>query len=853
MLTGMFAFMTSSFMFSADAAHMQGHIVQNTVWTLTDSPYVIIGNVTIDPNVALTIESGVFVKFGGNFSFIVEGTLYAMGTAEKPVTFTSNKLSPTPGDWGTIKFTSNTVSTLEYCHVEYATDGVTVEDGSVSITHSEISHNLLNGIYIFGSVNVNVVETSLEANANGIFAGGDASGIVIQRNQIFLNSENGIYLYANESTQIDSTSILDNVVSANPVGIYVYGLVRASIMGNSIAYNDLGILYSNATDIMPLEGNDLYGNSISARAQFSDSVSAEHNYWGDPSGPYHVSMNPKGKGNTVESNGTDLDFLPFLTINNSYINQAPVANLVTDKQVVAPTDEVTFIAAFSEDDRQVYQYFFDFGDGRNSGWTTTSIFVYKYDSIGTYEATLTVMDDFGVASVNTASVTMNVRDDLLPLNVDLTLNTTTVTYGEQISLLAHVTSESNAIENAAITILPIKEGTVLTYFDYTDATGYFTATFTAPNITQVTNIRIIAIASKDGYVQTSNYAYLHVLPPLLVQMNVEQDVLKSEETTNITIQVTYEEQPVVDADVWLSFDVAGDVSTMSLQTDVDGLASTLFTATSTSIPLNVAVSATVTKSGYIQGETQGQISVEPKLLDVSITVAPDTLLSEEASTIETLVTYEGSPLENAEVSVSSDSGGRFSVANKLTDEDGNATFIFTSPAVAENTTVTVTATVNKLGYVVKNGTVTILVTPGKLTMLLMSDSSQLEPRKAANITVYVKHDQTPVANVMVSITAETGTFSGTSGLTDANGFCSFIFTAPETTLARSITVVANASKLGFVGDGKQVTIQVIPKAEEFWSLTTILMIVIPIVIAVVVVVLVKMKILVISLKEEGAE
>ena len=41
----------------------------------------------------------------------------------------------------------------------------------------------------------------------------------------------------------------------------------------------------------------------------SPSINAQNNYWGDPSGPYHPTQNPSGRGDRVSDN---VNFRPWL-------------------------------------------------------------------------------------------------------------------------------------------------------------------------------------------------------------------------------------------------------------------------------------------------------------------------------------------------------------------------------------------------------------------------------------------------------------------------------------------------------------------------------------------------------------
>ena len=110
-----------------------GIISENTVWTLTNSPYIITDGIVILENVSLTIEAGVNVCLDGNYSILVNGELIALGSKENKIVFTSNQIIKNKGDWGGIRFTNTSVdaqfdsngdyingSLLNNCIVEYA-------------------------------------------------------------------------------------------------------------------------------------------------------------------------------------------------------------------------------------------------------------------------------------------------------------------------------------------------------------------------------------------------------------------------------------------------------------------------------------------------------------------------------------------------------------------------------------------------------------------------------------------------------------------------------------------------------------------------------------------------------------
>lgn len=733
-IVGTFTFANSLFFSTANATYVEGPITQDTIWTLTDSPFAVSKNVTIYQNATLTIEPGVEIRFGGKFSLIVNGQLIANGTQDKMITFTSNKDQPEAGDWNAIEFNGTEPSTLAYCSIKYAKHGTTIKDGNVEIKNCEISDNLENsitivnstvkiqnneiannhqsGIYVTGDNQVTIQNNTIRSNADGILlTGNSTSGVNVSQNTVLSNTQSGIKLDANT---YDNITILNNVLSANNKGFYVSGQASTYITNNSISYNTIGIFYEQAQD-HEAHWNDIYGNELGMDVSSNATVNATYNYWGDESGPYHISLNPAGKGNPVGGDGVNLDFISFLTAPIGYINERPTARLLTDKKVIPPNQIVTFIATTSSDDRQVDQYLFDFGDEKNSGWTTLSIFVHKYSLTGTYNVTLKVMDDFGVTSDNIATVRVTCQA-LTPLNVSLTSSSFVVGSGGQVSITVQAASGTSPIENANITLFSIIGGSFTPSSDLTNSTGYFTTTFTAPNVTQITNVRITATASKTGYADGSDYKYLMIRAraepkALLVQVAANPVSINSEMTSNVTVHVTYDSNPISDVAVTLLSDNGGSFYPVNRTTDANGECAFTFTSPQVTTPINITITATATKTGYADGVNRTTITVNLGTLNVQVTANPATVESKATSTVTVHVTYNAKPVANAVVTVSSEANGTFSVTTGTTDESGDCTFVFTAPQTTTQFNVTITATATKSGYIDGQGQTKITVNP----------------------------------------------------------------------------------------------------------------------------------------------
>jgi parallel beta-helix repeat protein len=137
--------------------------------------------------------------------------------------------------------------------------------------------------------------------------------IAVLSNNILSNKKSGVYTKArNRYGQFDLT-FANNTVSVNyQKGIWIEGGPNANLTCNSISYNLYGVFYVQSTSNLA-QCNDVYCNSYGMYVTDGATVNAEHNYWGNTSGPYHESLNVNGTGNSVNGNGVDLDFIPFLT------------------------------------------------------------------------------------------------------------------------------------------------------------------------------------------------------------------------------------------------------------------------------------------------------------------------------------------------------------------------------------------------------------------------------------------------------------------------------------------------------------------------------------------------------------
>ncbi|XP_006826010.1 uncharacterized protein LOC102805966 [Saccoglossus kowalevskii] len=75
----------------ACAATISNNINSDTVFTKTESPYEVTGDITVDDEIILTIEPGVIVNFYPGSSLVVRGAIVARGTDAARITLTSSQ------------------------------------------------------------------------------------------------------------------------------------------------------------------------------------------------------------------------------------------------------------------------------------------------------------------------------------------------------------------------------------------------------------------------------------------------------------------------------------------------------------------------------------------------------------------------------------------------------------------------------------------------------------------------------------------------------------------------------------------------------------------------------------------
>ncbi len=303
---------------------ISSNIIRDTTWTQSGSPYIVTQSIDVYPNVTLTIDPGVEIRFGGGCNIDIFGKMIAIGAENEMIIFTSDKTTPSLGDWGGIDFKADAVGTKEdteghyesgsiikYCEISYG-GGISTLVG-LHIISSKIIYNTTNGIVNNSTskiINNEIAYNSCSGYSN---AGGgiydESESTVISGNTIYSNEctdyGGGIYSAFGTSTIIENNNvntntpegircgnadkINNNIVTANSNA----GIIASSsqIIGNRVEDNNgIGITSSKSGAVISnnvVSSNDIeysqnglyggYGGKLAAILNYGENATINDN------------------------------------------------------------------------------------------------------------------------------------------------------------------------------------------------------------------------------------------------------------------------------------------------------------------------------------------------------------------------------------------------------------------------------------------------------------------------------------------------------------------------------------------------------------------------------------------------
>jgi parallel beta-helix repeat protein len=205
-----------------------GELAGNEAWSGT---IIVESDVTVPKGSTLTIDSGTTVRFFRGSKLLIDGSLYAEGQVNRPVTLTSEEPDPKPGDWGGIVIGESSLgSRLEYCVIKFHTL-VLCRSDSLRLTDSVVAEGSVAGI-VCDSASATIEDNMITKNGVGIRCEVSASP-TINHNAITANLLDGIECKGSSFPTISYNVITNNRKN----GISCYSAASPEIVSNNIMYN----------------------------------------------------------------------------------------------------------------------------------------------------------------------------------------------------------------------------------------------------------------------------------------------------------------------------------------------------------------------------------------------------------------------------------------------------------------------------------------------------------------------------------------------------------------------------------------------------------------------------------------
>jgi parallel beta-helix repeat protein len=187
----------------------------------------------VTTNAKLTIYPGVTVEFDLGRQLLVEGTLFLIGSSERPVNLTARNSTPSAGDWSGVRFTSTGSGFLNYSNITYCTIGIS----------------------LVGADNIHIANSTINDVLAGIQLEGNADSNMIDNNEVY-NCDSGISIFGSEDNIIRENIVFNSKVTSFSMGVYANN--------NKIVENEVfngtgrGISLSGGANNNTFSSNDIY-------------------------------------------------------------------------------------------------------------------------------------------------------------------------------------------------------------------------------------------------------------------------------------------------------------------------------------------------------------------------------------------------------------------------------------------------------------------------------------------------------------------------------------------------------------------------------------------------------------------
>ncbi len=280
-------------------------------WTLANSPYIILGDITIPTGECLNIEAGTEILFSEKSKLTVNGCINASGTTDNHIIFSTGYAADW---WYGIDFNtldaSNSASVFNFCEFQNAwAESETEPNSNGAVFNIENWNNITISNSIFEN-------NKADNNGGAIYANNSDIEILNSSFQNNYAGNKGGAIYANNS----AININENLFNENETieyggALYLYSLNAALIQNNIITNNIATDNYSS--------GGGIYASNCNA--EITNNEIADNQAYYEGGGVSLIgSNNIFFAYNEIHHNSTNYSeakkkIIPILEINNSKI------------------------------------------------------------------------------------------------------------------------------------------------------------------------------------------------------------------------------------------------------------------------------------------------------------------------------------------------------------------------------------------------------------------------------------------------------------------------------------------------------------------------------------------------------
>lgn len=317
----------------------------NVRWSTASSPIIIQNDLLVSSGASLIIEPGVEVQIGQGVSLVIDGSMVALATADRPVRFTQISGGDDPrlrwesiigrpgsvidlrnvtitggGAGGTVLAMQSGRLSLQSARIINNGGHIRVDDSFVIIRDSEVAGNRMP----YGSA----IDITLSRG------GSDSPGsdVVIVNNRVLNNAlvaGAASLRITNQSFERPARIEIEQNLLVGAAGPNLTLFTNAQLMGNVRCNTLIGganglslrsdappnlspmlNIRDNAIEAHEPPNNPFYRQFNIGKGATSDlPLTMTNNWWELPSGPYEPAANPEGRGEAV---GPNIAFLPWL-------------------------------------------------------------------------------------------------------------------------------------------------------------------------------------------------------------------------------------------------------------------------------------------------------------------------------------------------------------------------------------------------------------------------------------------------------------------------------------------------------------------------------------------------------------